>query len=295
VITFDGDNSAAGRLRARLNEPGMLEGACVFDAMTTRLTERAGYELAVIGAGGTANFVHGLPDMGLLSLAEAMDNVGRITSVSDIPVIADLDDAGGTPSTIRRYTRMAERAGAAVLMLEDLDSAAKHRWSDELAGWDLSKGTLRPVAMAVAAIRTACAARADPSTIIMGRTDAYDIEGVDGMVRRAQAYAEAGAEMIVMTHVPHAGLTAEIVAAIPVPIVHMEVETPSLAERQRLADMGVRGLIYTLRPLLDAFFAFRDALEEIRADTMPRDSRSQWDRNRELLDAVDLQGWSNVR
>lgn len=283
---------AAARLRERLQGHRMIEGPCVYDAMTALQTEQAGLDFMVLGAGGTANFLYGLPDMGLLSFSEIIDNVRRVSNATTLPVIADLDDAGGDPAHVHRNVQLAEAAGAAALMIEDVERSTKHRWSEEQQGWDLATDRLRPIDEAVETIRIAAAARNDPDTVILGRTDAFLIEGLDAAVTRAQALAEAGAELIMMTQFPGDSLSAEIVGSIPAALVHAESDGPTLETRARFAGCGVFGLVYALEPLLGAFFGFRAALEQIRGGVPAADAVPAWEGNKELLATVGLRQWT---
>lgn len=271
----------------------MIEGPCVFDAMTAIQTEHAGLDFMVLGAGGTANFLYGLPDIGLLSLSEVIDNVRRVTAATSLPVIADIDDAGGDPSHIGRNVQLAEAAGAAALMIEDVDRSTKHRWSDAEQGWDLSTDELRPLDEAVEAVRVAVRAKREARTVILGRTDAYLIEGPEAAVARAQALAAAGAELIMMTQFPGHLLTRDIVGSIPAPVIHAESDGPSVDARTVLAATGVKALIYALEPLLGAFFGFRAALDRIKLGEGPAPGATPaWEGNKELLATVGLRQWT---
>lgn len=284
----------ADRLREGLAGPNLLEAPCVYDALSARLAERAGFDAVVLGAGATANFLYGLPDIGLLSLPEIIDNVERVARAIDIPVIADLDDVGGSPMHIRRHVQLAERAGAAALMVEDCDMTGKHLWSDEHGGWDFTTDKLLPIPVAVDAIKAAVDARLDERTIVLARTNAYQPQGLDATIERANLFAEAGAELIFLAHMPYGSLTREVFDAIPVPVLHAEFESPTLPEREELHRAGLKVMAYALQGITGAFHGFRDALEDIKAGRRAADGRTEWERNRELLDAVGLREWSEV-
>ena len=149
---INSDTTIAGRPRARwhdtMDRQGRVEVVCGYDCMTARLAERTGFDAVLIGAGATANHLHGLPDIGLVSLAEALDNVRHICAAVSIPVIADVDDGGPTAIHIRRTVEMAERAGAAGIMIEDVDSSQpKHLWIEVKGCWDFSTAVLAEVAV----------------------------------------------------------------------------------------------------------------------------------------------------
>ena len=117
-----------------------------------------------------------------------------------IPVIADVDDGGQTPIHIRRTVEMAERAGAAGIMIEDVDSSQpKHLWNEEKGYWDFSTAVLYPADVAVDRLSIAMAARHDPEFIIIARTDAMPTDaerGYDLATERARAFAALGADML---------------------------------------------------------------------------------------------------
>lgn len=280
----------ADRLRQGLAGDRMLEAVGVFDALTARLVEQADYDAVILGAGATSNFLYGLPDIGLLSLPEIIDNVGRVTRATQLPVVADLDDAGLSPAQVHRNVRLAELAGAAAVMVEDIDMAGKHLWSTAGGGWDFSQDKLLDPEQGADLVRSAVAARQDPRTLIIARTDAEPVEGIDAAVDRVRRYAEAGADLVFFAHMPFQALTREIIEAAPVGVVHFEIETPTLDERKVLADAGLKMIAFCLQPLVAAFHAFRDALEAMKVG----ETFDVGARNRALLDAVDLRGWSEL-
>jgi 2-methylisocitrate lyase-like PEP mutase family enzyme len=280
----------AERFRQQLQEDRMLEAVGVYDALTARLVEQAGFDVVILGAGATTNFLYGMPDIGLLSLPEVIENVERVAQAVRLPVIADLDNVGGSPMQVRRHVQLAERAGAAILMVEDIDITGKHLWSDEAGGWDFSTDKVLDLADAVALIRGASRARSDDRTVILARTDAYPGGGLDDAIERAQHYAAAGADVVMFAHMPYQALTKDIVSAVPVPIVHIEIETPSLDDRKALADMGVKLLGYALQPLLASYHAFRSSLEDVKEGR----TFNVWEANRHLLETCGLKEWSQL-
>ena len=135
----------AERLRELIATPGMFEVAAAYDCVTARLAEQAGFDGILIGGGAIANFGYGLPDVGLVSLPELLQSVQRIAASVHVPVITDIDDGGATAIHIRRTVSLAERAGAAGVMFEDVNSAyPKHLWIEERQTWDLGDAVLYP-------------------------------------------------------------------------------------------------------------------------------------------------------
>jgi methylisocitrate lyase len=155
------------------------------NAYSALLAERAGFRAIYLSGAGVANASRGVPDLGLTSLADVCLDIRRITRVCDLPLLVDADTGwGGAARTVREMTR----AGAAGCHLEDQVSAKR---CGHLPGKQL-------VATAVMCgrIRAAAGGRTDPQFVVMARTDAHAVEGLDSAIARALAYVEAGADMI---------------------------------------------------------------------------------------------------
>jgi len=271
----------------------MLQAPVVGDAIFARLAEQLDFDAVMVGGGFTAQFLYGLPDMGIISIPEVIENVRRVTAVIDLPVIADLDDAGGTPGAIRRNVRMAESAGAAVISVEDTDMTAKHFWSDDAKGWDFSMNKVIPLERAAGNIRTAVEARRDSETLILGRTDSYPALGLEEALERAQRFAAAGADLIYFAEMPHEAITAEVIAAVPVPVIHFELDSPSVEDSRRLEEIGVKLLGHYFMPMLGAYEGFRSALEDIK-NGRPSPKGPGRARNAAVLETVDSPRWTRL-
>ena len=178
--------SKAARLRDLLAAKTLaIPGA--FNAVTALQIERAGYA-ALYVSGAALSAARGLPDIGLLSLEDVAAEAGRIAQAVSIPTIVDADTGFGPPSAIPAAVRTFERAGLAGMQIEDQQLPKK---CGHLPGKELV-----PAEEMVAKVRAAVQARSDPDFLIVARTDARAVEGMDAAIRRACAYVEAGADAL---------------------------------------------------------------------------------------------------
>lgn len=174
------------RLRERM-DAGCVLAPFVFDGVQAKLAEAAAFEAVYMTGFGTAAS-YGLPDMGMIGLGEMAANATRIASAVGIPVIADADTGYGNETNVARTVELYERAGVAALHIEDQE------WPKR-CGFLEGKRVI-PADDMVLKVRAAVAARRDPGTVIIARTDAFAPVGWDEAVRRAKAYRDAGADMV---------------------------------------------------------------------------------------------------
>jgi 2-methylisocitrate lyase-like PEP mutase family enzyme len=158
------------------------------NALAARVVEEAGFDAVYVTGAGIANTFLGSPDIGLVSLSELRDHVEAMADAVRLPLIVDADTGFGNPLNVARTVRLLERAGAAAIQLEDQVSPKK-------CGHFAGKGVI-PAAEMVQKIHAAVDARTDESVCIIARTDARVIEGMDRALDRAQAYQEAGADIL---------------------------------------------------------------------------------------------------
>ena len=176
------------RLRALVAERRGLVVPGVYDAVSARLVEQAGFPAAYMTGFGVSAARLGLPDLGFAGLAEMVDQARNLASAVSIPLIADADTGYGNALQVRRTVQQYELAGVAALHLED--QAAPKRCG-HLAGKQVV-----PVAEFAGRIRAAVEARTDPDLLIIARTDAIAVGGFDDAVERAAAAARAGADIL---------------------------------------------------------------------------------------------------
>src|SRR5438128_8518377 len=163
--------SSTQRLRQLLREPGVIRSLGAHDVFTARLVEAAGLETVFLGGFGTAASSFGWPDVGLVTLTEMTDAVRRMAGRVRIPVVADGDTGHGDLHNVQRTVREFERAGAAGILLED-------QVAPKRCGHFQGKQVI-PAADMVVKLRAALDARSDPDFVIVARTDARAVEGID--------------------------------------------------------------------------------------------------------------------
>ena len=179
---------ATSQLRELLKKPGCIIAPGVADALAARLVTLAGFDVVYMTGFGTGLTRLGMPDVGLLTATEMIDNASRIVDASGLPVVADADTGYGNPINTRRTIRDYEKAGVAGVHIED------QTWPKR-CGHLAGKGVI-PAAEMIAKIKAACDARRDADFLIIARTDAIAVEGLDAALDRAAAYREAGADVL---------------------------------------------------------------------------------------------------
>src|SRR5213593_1331967 len=175
------------RLRQLLREPGVIRSLGAHDVFTARLIELAGLETVFIGGFGTSASLLGLPDVGFITLTEMADAVRRMAQRVSIPVVADGDTGHGDLHNVVRTVREFERAGASGMLIEDQVTPKR---CGHFAGKQLI-----PAEEMVLKLKAAQSARRDPDFVLIARTDARAVEGIDGAITRARTYGAAGADV----------------------------------------------------------------------------------------------------
>ena len=187
--------SPAKALRALLDAPPIVIAPGVYDALSALVAEQAGFPAVFVSGSALAYTLLGRPDVNLLALTEVAGAVERICDRISVPILVDADSGHGNAANVQRTVRMLERAGAAAIQIED---QLNHKSPSNLAARPLVS-----IAEMVGKIKAAQDAKADDATIISARTDAVFTVGADEALRRAVAYADAGADMVFVE-----GLTA---------------------------------------------------------------------------------------
>ena len=176
------------RLRELIARPGCVIAPGAYDALSARMIARAGFEACYMTGYGTSITRLGLPDVGLLTASEMLDNTSRIVDASGLPVVADIDTGYGNAINVYRTVRDFEKAGAAAMHLED-------QVSPKRCGHLQGKRVISTDEM-LAKIKAACDARRDPDLVLIIRTDAIATEGIEAALERGERYREAGADML---------------------------------------------------------------------------------------------------
>jgi methylisocitrate lyase len=175
------------KLRALIDRPEMVMLPGAYDAISAKLIEQAGFEGVCAGGFAATGSRLGEPDTGQMTVLDYADHYGRIADAIDIPVFADADTGGGGVNNVRRTVRAFERAGIAGLFIED-------QVFPKRCGYMAGKAVV-PVAEMLGKVKAALDARRHDDFVIVARTDAFGIEGIDAAIARAQLYREAGADL----------------------------------------------------------------------------------------------------
>jgi methylisocitrate lyase len=232
--------SAGRRLRAALALEQPLQVVGTINAYCALLAERVGFRALYLSGAGVANASHGLPDLGVTTLDDVLEDVRRITSVTHLPVLVDIDTGWGTALMINRAIQQMIKAGAAGAHIEDQVQAKR-------CGHLPGKALVSPAEM-IDRIKAAVDAKTDPDFVIMARTDALAVEGIAGALHRAALYEQAGADMLfpeALTQLEHYRLFANAVN-IPLLANMTEFGVTPLFTTQQLASVGVSLVLYPL-------------------------------------------------
>lgn len=212
-----------------------------WDGLTALLIERAGFEAAFLTGGGLSMARLGRPDLGLITASEAADAVATIRDRIALPLIVDADTGFGNALNMQRTVRMFERAGASAIQIEDQGFPKR---CGHMAG-----KTVVPIGEAVGRVRAALDARAH--MLIVARTDAAGVEGLDAALERAEAFAEAGADLVFVEGPRTLADTERVARQLSerLPLVHNLVEGGVTATDSG-ADLEALGFAVALHPLL---------------------------------------------
>jgi 2-methylisocitrate lyase-like PEP mutase family enzyme len=251
------NESKPAALRRLLASEGPVIAPGVYDALTARLVERAGFPALFVSGAGVSASLLGRPDLGFLTMTESLTQTRNIVSATDLPVIADCDTGYGSPVSVTRTIAEYEAAGVAGLFIEDQVEPKRcgHFEGKSVVSTSAMKQKLR------AAIDTRC----NPDLVIIARTDARATEGLDEAIARMHAYADAGADMVFI-EAPHSeGELEAISRAAPVPLMVNLVEggkTPLLTAA-RLAELDFKLVTYSGTLQKVAIHAMQKALAHL--------------------------------
>jgi methylisocitrate lyase len=245
--------SPGAKFRQTLSENHPLQIVGAINAYCAMLAEDAGHKAIYLSGGGVANASYGLPDLGITSLNDVIADVERITSASDLPLLVDIDTGWGGAFNIARTIQAMEKAGAAAVHIED--QVAQKR-----CGHRPNKAIV-PESEMTDRIKAAADAKRDDDFVIMARTDALAVEGMEAAIARAVACVEAGADAIFPEAMLELEQYQQFVAAVNVPVLANITEfgqTP-LFNREELGKAGVAMVLYPL----SAFRAMSKAALEV--------------------------------
>jgi carboxyvinyl-carboxyphosphonate phosphorylmutase len=255
----------------------------VYDALGARLVEEAGFDAVYMTGFGTAASLLGRPDVGLATMNEMVDNAHRIARACALPVIADADTGYGNAINVVRTVQEYEAAGVAGIHLEDQVAPKKcgHMEGKQVVSVDemLTK------------VRAAVAARQSDDFVIIARTDARAVEGLDAALDRARRYRDAGADVLFVeaaTSEDEIETVASTLAGVPLLFNWAEGGKTPPIPYDRLRDLGFAIVIFPISTLLTATASIRRALAEIREAGTPLPIMDRLPRFGEFLDFIGL-------
>ena len=273
--------SAGERFRQALRDESPLQIPGTINANHALLAKQAGYRAIYLSGGGVAAGSLGMPDLGISNLDDVLVDVRRITDVCDVPLLVDVDTGFGSSAfNVARTTRSLIKAGAAAMHIEDQVGAKRcgHRPNKEIVSRDEM----------VDRIKAAVDARTDPGFVIIARTDALAVEGLDSAVDRAVACVEAGADMIFPEAITDLAMYRKVAEAVRVPILANITEfgqTPLFTVDQ-LRSVGVAMVLYPLSAFRAMNKAAQTVYESLRKNGTQSDVVPMMQTRAELYDAI---------
>ncbi len=278
-------HSAGNLFRAALEKERPLQVVGTVNAYCALLAERAGFSAIYLSGAGVANASYGLPDLGMTSLNDVLDDVRRITSVTEAPMLVDVDTGWGNAFNIARTVREMIRAGAGAIHIEDQVQAKRcgHRPGKEL---------VTPQEMADR-IKAAVDAKTDGKFVVMARTDAYSVEGLDAAIDRANLYVQAGADMIFAEAMKNIKEYRRFAKEVNVPVLANLTEfgkTP-LFDLKALRKAGIRLALYPLSAFRAMSAAAENVYKVLRKKGTQKDLIGKMQTREELYKVLDYHSY----
>jgi len=279
--------SAGQRFRAALDAERPLQIVGTINAFTALLAEKAGYRAIYLSGAGVANASFGLPDLAMTTLNDVCEDVRRISSATDVPLLVDADTGWGSAFMIGRTMREMIWAGAAGCHLEDQVAVKR-------CGHRPGKALVDPSEMCDR-IKAAVDGRIDDQFVIMARTDAHAVEGQQAALDRAATYVEAGADMIFAEALTTLDEYKQFTDTIKVPVLANLTEfgkTPLFTTKE-LADVGIRMALYPLSAFRAMSAAALDVYKTLREDGTQSAIVDRMQTRMELYDVLGYQAYED--
>lgn len=271
------------RLRQLIERPEILVMPGVYDALGARIAEQAGFEAVTCGGFAATATLLGQPDASQLSLAELADHYARLCDATGLPVFADMDTGFGNSTNARRALHAYERAGVAGLFIED-------QVFPKRCGHTAGKQVV-PVVEMVAKLHAVLDERRDPDLVIMARTDALAVDGIDAAIDRACLYRECGADLVFVEAPRSVDDMRRICAEVDGPCLANSVEhglTPLLSAAE-LQSIGYAAVVHPVSALFAVTATLQSLMASLRATGGTRDWLGRIARFDEFTELVGLQ------
>lgn len=272
--------SMGKKLRQAVSENNPLQIVGAVNGNTALLAEQAGHKALYLSGGGVAASSFGIPDLGITTLKDVLEDAVRITDVSSLPLLVDVDTGWGGAFNIARCTREMIRVGAAGMHIEDqvMQKRCGHRPNKAI----ISKNEM------VDRIKSAMDAKTDPDFVVMARTDALAVEGMESAIERAIACVEAGADMIFPEAMTTLDQYSQFVTAVNVPVLANITEFGStpLFTSEELASVGVKLQLYPLSAFRAMSKAALNVYQHIKDDGHQQNVVDTMQTRMELYDTI---------
>lgn len=258
MTTSTAARRAAFRAKVQARQALLMPGA--FNAMSARVIEDLGFEAVYLTGAGVTNMSFGLPDLGFIGLSDVAEHVMRVRDAVALPLVVDSDTGFGNALNVRQSVRTLERAGADAIQLEDQVMPKK---CGHFAGKEVVS-----CAEMVGKIRAAADAREDPDFMIVARTDAAAVEGLEAALERGHRFAEAGADILFIEAVEGAEDIKRLPALYQVPLLLNIViggKTPTMAHAD-MQRLGFGVLLYANAALQGAVLGMQKSLSVLRRE-----------------------------
>ena len=274
-------NSAGRKFRDAVSANHPLQVVGAVNAYSAIMAQKLGHQALYLSGGGVAACSLGVPDLGISTLADVLEDARRITAASSLPLLVDVDVGWGGAFNIARCVREMTRAGVGAIHIEDqvLQKRCGHRPNKAIVS----------SAEMVDRVKAAVDARSDPDFVIMARTDALAVEGMNAAVERAQACVEAGADMIFPEAMTELEQYREFADAVGVPVLANITEfgaTP-LFTTEELNSVGVKLALYPLSAFRAASLAALNVYRHILDDGTQQNVVDSMQTRMELYDFLD--------
>jgi len=279
--------SAGTRFRAALEAESPLQIVGTINAYTAMLAEKAGFRAIYLSGAGVANASYGMPDLAMTTLNDVCEDVRRICSATDLPLLVDIDTGWGSAFMISRAIREMTWSGAAAVHLEDQVAVKR-------CGHRPGKALVETAEMCDR-LKAAVDGRIDDDLVVMARTDAYAVEGQQAAIERAVAYVDAGADMIFAEALTTLEEYRQFTDVVKVPVLANLTEfgrTP-LFTTEELAGVGVAMTLYPLSAFRAMSAAALGVYETIRKDGTQRAVVDTMQTRMQLYDVLGYQSYED--
>lgn len=252
------DHNRRARFRQRLEQRNALLMAGAFNAMSARIVEDTGFEAVYLTGAGVTNMSFALPDLSFVGLANMAEHAAWVRDAVELPMLVDVDTGFGNPVNVRQTVRTMERAGVDAIQIEDqvLPKKCGH----------FSEKQVIPAGKMTGKVKAAIDARHDDDFLIVARTDAAAVHGIEEAIERARSYAEAGADLLFIEAVEDWNTIARLPTLFDCPLVMNIViggKTPT-ADQAQLAEYGYGITLYANAALQGAVCGMQKALGELK-------------------------------